>query len=298
MKWMITKRTHTEMECTPLDIVDDWVDAVFWPVMTSTLSTHFHSGFLSQRGIQLLIQTGFIDLTVSPSLSTSTPSSGNTTCIPGGLTAGGLGNTSQRTSTTSSSSSASANGSTSSASSSGQTTSSGVSTSSSSPSTTIGNTTLPPPDVTHQELLASSVAHFLASRKGLSKQKIGEYLGNLQNPFNQLVLDFFVQEVDLSNLTIDEALRKVRNVARNLSPPPISSSLWNDHRSLTHIPLFQRNRICVYSVWSSVYLSIKEKDEENKISAGMHAYLSCFHVHIPPSHCLLAQLWSSTWSTN
>jgi hypothetical protein len=74
-----------------------------------------------------------------------------------------------------------------------------------------------PPDVTHQELLASSVAHFLASRKGLSKQKIGEYLGNLQNPFNQLVLDFFVQEVDLTNLTIDEALRKVRNVERNLS---------------------------------------------------------------------------------
>jgi len=175
-----------------------------------SLNTHFHSAFLSQRGIQLLIQTGFIDLTVSPSLSTSTPSSGNTTCI-----AGGQGNTSQRTSTTSSSSSASANGSTSSASSSGQRTSSGVSTSSSTLSTTIANTTLAsPPDVTHQELLASSVAHFLASRKGLSKQKIGEYLGNLQNPFNQLVLDFFVQEVDLSNLTIDEALRKYQTMFR------------------------------------------------------------------------------------
>ncbi|KOX69605.1 IQ motif and SEC7 domain-containing protein 1 [Melipona quadrifasciata] len=33
------------------------------------------------------------------------------------------------------------------------------------------------------------VARFLISRKGLSKQMIGEYLGNLQNPFNMAVLD-------------------------------------------------------------------------------------------------------------
>lgn len=33
------------------------------------------------------------------------------------------------------------------------------------------------------------VARFLISRKGLSKQMIGEYLGNLQNPFNMAVLE-------------------------------------------------------------------------------------------------------------
>lgn len=33
------------------------------------------------------------------------------------------------------------------------------------------------------------VARFLISRKGLSKQMIGEYLGNLQNPFNMEVLE-------------------------------------------------------------------------------------------------------------
>lgn len=33
------------------------------------------------------------------------------------------------------------------------------------------------------------VARFLISRKGLSKQMIGEYLGNLQNSFNMAVLE-------------------------------------------------------------------------------------------------------------
>ena len=33
-----------------------------------------------------------------------------------------------------------------------------------------------------------SVAHFFISRKGLSKQMIGEFLGNLLNPFNMEVL--------------------------------------------------------------------------------------------------------------
>lgn len=61
----------------------------------------------------------------------------------------------------------------------------------------------------HQQLLAYSVAHFLLTRKGLSKQMIGQYLGNLQNSFNQLVLDHFLQGIELSGLFIDEALRKV-----------------------------------------------------------------------------------------
>ena len=38
------------------------------------------------------------------------------------------------------------------------------------------------------EYSASSIARFLISRKGLSKLKIGEYLGNLQQRFNMDVL--------------------------------------------------------------------------------------------------------------
>lgn len=34
------------------------------------------------------------------------------------------------------------------------------------------------------------VARFLITRKGLSKQMIGEYLGNLQSPFNMAVLEW------------------------------------------------------------------------------------------------------------
>ncbi|CAK9823470.1 IQ motif and SEC7 domain-containing protein 1 [Anthophora retusa] len=52
------------------------------------------------------------------------------------------------------------------------------------------------------------VARFLISRKGLSKQMIGEYLGNLQNPFNMAVLECFSQELDLSGMQVDVALRK------------------------------------------------------------------------------------------
>lgn len=35
----------------------------------------------------------------------------------------------------------------------------------------------------------TDVAKLLISRKGLSKQMIGDYLGNLQNPFNMAVLE-------------------------------------------------------------------------------------------------------------
>ncbi|XP_062580125.1 IQ motif and SEC7 domain-containing protein 2-like isoform X3 [Saccostrea cucullata] len=58
------------------------------------------------------------------------------------------------------------------------------------------------------------VAHFLITRKGLSKQMIGEYLGNLQKPFNQQVLECFAQEIDLSGLQIDMALRKFQSYFR------------------------------------------------------------------------------------
>ncbi|XP_067613114.1 IQ motif and SEC7 domain-containing protein 1 isoform X2 [Eurosta solidaginis] len=52
------------------------------------------------------------------------------------------------------------------------------------------------------------VARFLISRKGLSRQMIGEYLGNLQNQFNMAVLSCFALELDLSGMQVDVALRK------------------------------------------------------------------------------------------
>ncbi|XP_037032871.1 IQ motif and SEC7 domain-containing protein 1 isoform X3 [Bradysia coprophila] len=52
------------------------------------------------------------------------------------------------------------------------------------------------------------VARFLISRKGLSRQMIGEYLGNLQSQFNMAVLECFAGELDLSGMQVDVALRK------------------------------------------------------------------------------------------
>ncbi|KAF5294831.1 hypothetical protein FQA39_LY00315, partial [Lamprigera yunnana] len=52
------------------------------------------------------------------------------------------------------------------------------------------------------------VARFLISRKGLSKQMIGEYLGHLQSPFCMAVLECFASELDLSGMQVDVALRK------------------------------------------------------------------------------------------
>ncbi|CAH1782555.1 unnamed protein product [Owenia fusiformis] len=60
----------------------------------------------------------------------------------------------------------------------------------------------------------SAVARFLISRKGLSKYHIGDYLGNLQNDFNMDCLDCFVDEIDLSGLSIDVALRKFQTFFR------------------------------------------------------------------------------------
>ena len=53
-----------------------------------------------------------------------------------------------------------------------------------------------------------AVARFLITRKGLSKQMIGEYLGNLLYPFNMAVLSCFTQEMDFSGMQVDTALRK------------------------------------------------------------------------------------------
>ncbi|XP_051947651.1 IQ motif and Sec7 domain ArfGEF 1a isoform X2 [Xyrauchen texanus] len=58
------------------------------------------------------------------------------------------------------------------------------------------------------------VAHFLLQRKGLSRQMIGEFLGNRQKQFNRDVLDCVVDEMDFSGLELDEALRKFQSQIR------------------------------------------------------------------------------------
>ncbi|UJR13636.1 hypothetical protein I4U23_000649 [Adineta vaga] len=59
-----------------------------------------------------------------------------------------------------------------------------------------------------------SVARFFLSRKGLSRQMIGEYLGNLQDPFAMQVLHAFVNEFDFHDMSIDVALRKFQSSFR------------------------------------------------------------------------------------
>lgn len=69
----------------------------------------------------------------------------------------------------------------------------------------------------HKGFLENSphaVAKFLISRKGLSRQMIGEYLGNLQQPFNMAVLDYFSDEMDFSGMAVDIALRKFQGYYR------------------------------------------------------------------------------------
>lgn len=69
----------------------------------------------------------------------------------------------------------------------------------------------------HKNFLENSphaVAKFLISRKGLSRQMIGEYLGNLQQSFNMAVLEYFAEEMDFSGLAIDVALRKFQGFFR------------------------------------------------------------------------------------
>uniref|UniRef100_A0A8C4YZZ1 IQ motif and Sec7 domain ArfGEF 3b n=1 Tax=Gadus morhua TaxID=8049 RepID=A0A8C4YZZ1_GADMO len=55
---------------------------------------------------------------------------------------------------------------------------------------------------------AIGVAHFLLQRKGLSRQMIGEFLGNSKLHFNRDVLDCVVDEMDFLGMELDEALRK------------------------------------------------------------------------------------------
>ncbi|CAO2624507.1 IQ motif and SEC7 domain-containing protein 2 [Lemmus lemmus] len=52
------------------------------------------------------------------------------------------------------------------------------------------------------------VARFVLQRKGLSRQMVGEFLGNRQKQFNRDVLDCVVDEMDFSAMDLDDALRK------------------------------------------------------------------------------------------
>ncbi|CAL9702456.1 unnamed protein product [Knipowitschia caucasica] len=51
------------------------------------------------------------------------------------------------------------------------------------------------------------IARFILERKGLSRQMIGEFLGNRQQ-FNKDVLECVLEEMDFSGMDVDEALRK------------------------------------------------------------------------------------------
>ena len=59
-----------------------------------------------------------------------------------------------------------------------------------------------------------AVARFLITRKGLSKQMIGEYLGSIQHPFNSAALNCFALEMDFSGMQLDAALRKFQTFFR------------------------------------------------------------------------------------
>ena len=62
----------------------------------------------------------------------------------------------------------------------------------------------------------SSVGKFLKGRKGLSKAMIGQYLCQLQRPFNLASLHCFIHEMDFSGLHLDIALR---HLYQEITPP-------------------------------------------------------------------------------
>ena len=59
------------------------------------------------------------------------------------------------------------------------------------------------------ELNPPAVARFLIGRKGLSKKMVGEYICNLQKPFNIAVLQCMVYDMDFTGLHLDIALRQL-----------------------------------------------------------------------------------------
>jgi len=64
------------------------------------------------------------------------------------------------------------------------------------------------------DLSPGSVAKFVYKNPGLSKAKVGEYLGNLQSAFSMKVLNCFMQEFNFSGMRIDKSLRKVMEFMR------------------------------------------------------------------------------------
>lgn len=65
------------------------------------------------------------------------------------------------------------------------------------------------------ELSPSAVAKFLVSNNvGLSKDKIGEYLCDLQSPFSMKCLSCFVDEIDFAGQRVDKALRRLLQSVR------------------------------------------------------------------------------------
>ena len=58
------------------------------------------------------------------------------------------------------------------------------------------------------------IAEFLMSQYGLSKLKIGEFLGDISSEFNMAVLECLVEHMDMGNKPIDEALRQFQLIFR------------------------------------------------------------------------------------
>ena len=58
------------------------------------------------------------------------------------------------------------------------------------------------------------VAEFLMNQYGLSKQKIGEFLGEISSEFNMAVLECLVEHMEMGNKPIDEALRQFQQIFR------------------------------------------------------------------------------------
>ena len=64
------------------------------------------------------------------------------------------------------------------------------------------------------ELSPAAVARFLRDNTGLSKDKVGEYVGDLRSPFSMRVLQCFMVEFDFSGQRVDKSLRALLSHVR------------------------------------------------------------------------------------
>lgn len=74
--------------------------------------------------------------------------------------------------------------------------------------------------------LTSAVAHFLIVRQGLSKQRIAEYLLDHEKAVCMMTLVVFMNEVNFSGLTIDDAVRRLMQLIK--LPPNMDMRLLVD----------------------------------------------------------------------